>query len=134
MVQHMDSATASVSPALVPGAVCWAWLDPAVGREQGGRRPVVVVSGAEYLSVVDTLAMVVPVTGVDRGWDNHVEVSIGAVSGWAMTEQVRTISRERFADVVGVLTSSDFDKIRSWISDFLDLSPHDPTSFLGLSP
>lgn len=97
MVQHMDSAAASGPPALVPGA--------------------------EFLSVVDSLAMVVPVTRVDRGWDNHVEVSVGAVSGWAMTEQNRTISRERFADVVGVLGPSDFDRIRSWISDFLGLSP-----------
>lgn len=119
----MDSAAASGPPTLVPGAVCWAWLDPAVGREQGGGRPVVVVSGAEYLSVVDALAVVVPVTRVDRGWDNHVEVSVGPISGWAMTEQVRTISRERFADVIGVLGPSDFDRIRSWISDFLGLSP-----------
>lgn len=114
---------ASFGPAgIEPGALCWAWLDPAVGREQGGRRPVVVVSGREYLTVVDTLTIVVPVTRVDRGWDNHVSISVGGVSGWAMTEQVRTISRERIASVIGEVDAVAFSRIRSWISDFLDLS------------
>lgn len=105
----------------MPGALCWAWLDPAVGREQGGRRPIVVVSGSDYLAVVDTLAMVVPVTGMERGWENHVEVSVGAVSGWAMTEQMRTISRSRIAGLVGVVEPATFGQIRAWISDFLEL-------------
>lgn len=110
------------APDLVPGALCWAWLDPTVGREQGGRRPVVVVSSHEYLTVVDTLAMVVPVTRTDRGWDNHIKVSVGAVSGWAMTEQVRTLSRQRIAEVVGVVDTAAFGWIRTWIADFLGLS------------
>lgn len=37
---------------LMPGDVVWARLDPTLGREQGGRRPVVVVASALYLDTV----------------------------------------------------------------------------------
>ncbi|ANS79869.1 hypothetical protein SGUI_2473 [Serinicoccus hydrothermalis] len=107
---------------LAPGQVCWAWLDPAVGREQGGRRPVVVVSGSDYLDVVDSLVVVVPVTGVDRGWDNHVAVSAAGVSGWAMTEQPRTLSRHRLDGVVGPVEAEALVAIRAWLADFLELA------------
>lgn len=107
--------------ALQPGLLCWAWLDPVAGREQGGRRPVVVVSGRGYLRVVDSLFMVVPVTRVDRGWDNHVEVRAGEVSGFAMTEQVRTLSRGRLRGVVGAVPDEALREIRTWLADFLEL-------------
>ena len=41
---------------LLPGMVVWADLSPTQGREQSGRRPVLVVSSENYLSVVDTMA------------------------------------------------------------------------------
>ena len=109
-------------PDLEPGSVCWAWLDPAVGREQTGRRPVVVVSSAGHLDTVDTLAIVVPVSGTDRGWPNHVRLSgDGALTGVAMTEQPRTLSRDRLTGVAGEVSIACLDAARTWLGDFLDL-------------
>lgn len=108
---------------LLPGSVVWVRPDAAVGREQAGRRPAVVVAGVDYLDTVDTLAIVVPVTTVDRSWPNHVpleEVGLDRPS-WAMTEQVRTISRERIVDHVGRADATTLGSIRAWIKDFLDL-------------
>lgn len=82
-----------------------------------------VVAGADYLETVDTLAVVVPITTVDRGWPNHVEV-VGADLGrrsWAMSEQVRTISRERVVGRAGRADEATLVAVRSWIADFLDL-------------
>jgi mRNA interferase MazF len=83
------------SEALRPGDIAWARPEIAVGREQAGRRPAMVVAGAGVLEIVDTLAVVVPITTVDRRWPNHVEVIGGDLGrrSWAMSEQVRTISR-----------------------------------------
>ena len=67
-------------PALRPGDVVWARPEVVVGREQAGRCPAMVVAGADYLEIVDALAVVVPITTVDLGWPNHVEV-IGAELG-----------------------------------------------------
>lgn len=109
--------------ALRPGQVTWAWLDPAVGREQSGRRPVVVVSSSRYNEIIDSLCIVVPVSGTDRGWPSHVRLrgSIGPIDGYAMTEQPRTVSRDRLADSAGSVDAQCLSEIRLWLGDFLDL-------------
>ena len=109
-------------PDPTPGEVIWVVLDPVVGREQSGRRPAVVVSSRAHISIADTLVMVVPVTSVNRGWSNHVRL-LGDVldrDSWAMTEQVRTISRQRVVGHAGRVDSTTLTDIRRWISDFLE--------------
>lgn len=105
------------------GDVVWAELSPVVGREQAGRRPVVIVSGDSHLQLADTMAIVVPVTSVNRGWSNHVNLPGVELRqrSWAMTEQVRTISRDRIASALGRIDPLTLQNIRMWIHDFLDL-------------
>lgn len=109
--------------ALFPGAVAWVLLDPAEGREQGGRRPCIVVSSENALETVDALVSVVPVTSTDRGWLNHVQVrgrSTGLSSvSFAMTEQVRTVSRTRITRVTGSVAPDCLRDVRAWLYDFL---------------
>ncbi len=109
---------------LHPGTVAWADLSPTRGREQSGRRPVVVVSSEEYLQAVTTVALVLPVTTTDRGWPNHVRLTgphgLPAPS-WAMTEQIRTVARDRLGEPVGTVDAPCLDALRLWLSDFLDL-------------
>ena len=109
------------SPELVPGAVHWAELDPRVGREQGGRRPALVVASRGFLDVLDTLAIVVPVTSVDRGWPNHVPLAGLGRPSFAMTEQVRALARIRLHGVLGVASPQELAEVRRWLGDFLDL-------------
>lgn len=108
---------------VAPGDVVWVVPDVTVGREQSGRRPAVVVAGADYLAVVDSLVIVVPVTTVDRGWPDHVLVEGSGLpqASWAMTEQVRTVSRDRVVERAGRVTPETLDAVRAWIRDFLDL-------------
>jgi len=40
-----------------------------------------------------------------------------------MTEQIRTVSRERLVDETGSVDETCLAKIRLWISDFLALPP-----------
>ncbi len=105
-----------------PGEIWWASPDPAMGREQGGRRPVLVIANEAFLDAVTTLAITVPLTKRDRGWPNHVEVagSTGLdVPYWAMTEQVRTISRSRLVRRSGVVAGETLEAVRRWVTDFL---------------
>jgi mRNA interferase MazF len=104
---------------LVAGEVVWARPTPTVGREQAGRRPVVVVSNQLFHDAVTTLAIVVPVTSVDRGWDNHVPLAGADVAGFAMTEQVRAISRDRVDGRLGAVDDQTLRAIRRWISDYI---------------
>lgn len=105
------------------GAVVWAWLDPTVGREQTGRRPVLVVSSDGYLDVVTTLAVVVPVSRTDRGWPNHVHLTgVSALPDcFAMSEQPRTISRDRLGEHIGQVDDACLDEVKVWLAAFLDL-------------
>ena len=107
------------------GSVCWAALDPVRGREQGGRRPVLVVASQQYLDVVTTLALVVPVTSVDRGWPNHIPLrgrtGLGR-SSWAMTEQIRTVSRDRLTEISGLVDDATLADVDVYLADFLGLA------------
>ncbi|MCL2515815.1 MAG: type II toxin-antitoxin system PemK/MazF family toxin [Microbacteriaceae bacterium] len=109
---------------LAPGVVAWAALEPVRGREQGGHRPVLVVASAGYLDAVTTLVIALPITTTDRGWPNHVRV-IGPAGlerpSWIMTEQPRTLSRDRLTGVAGMVSSECLASVRAWLGDFLDL-------------
>lgn len=109
-------------PMIRPGSVVWVEFDPVTGGEQGGRRPALVVSSEEHLGAATTLVTVVPATSKDRGWPNHVAM-IGATGlpepAFAMTEQVRTISRERVADAVGHVDAECFKLICQWVHRWL---------------
>ena len=104
------------------GSVVWATLDPVSGREQGGRRPAVVIASQDYLDAVTTLLIVVPVTTVDRGWPNHVLLRGGTGlerASWAMTEQPRTVDRARLRSVAGGVDAATLAAIDVWLRDFL---------------
>lgn len=112
-------------PELTHGSIAWAHMEPTTGREQGGRRPVLVVSSSGYLEVVTSLAIIIPITSVDRRWPNHVLLRgpTGlSVASWAMTEQLRTISRDRITKVSGEASDGCLAEVRQWVADFLDLA------------
>ncbi len=109
---------------LAPGVVAWAALAPVRDREHGVHRPVLIVASAGYLDAVTTLVIVLPITTTDRGWPNHVGVE--GPSGldrpsWVMTEQPRTLSRDRITGVAGEVSTDCLAEVRTWLGDFLDL-------------
>ena len=111
-------------PELAPGVIAWAALEPVRGREQGGHRPVLVIASEGYLDAVTTLVIVLPITTTDHGWPNHIRVE--GPNGldqpsWIMTEQPRTLSRDRLTRVTGEISPDCLASVRLWLGDFLDL-------------
>src|SRR5699024_7759678 len=85
---------------LVPGSIIWVNLAPTKGREQAGHRPALVISGNGFLGLVTELVTVVPITSTDRGWPNHIPTGSALNQpSWVMTEQIRTISRDRITSI-----------------------------------
>ncbi len=109
------------SPELTTGDIVWMSPDSTIGREQSGRRPVVLVSSPRSLDVVGTLALIVPITSQDRGWPNHVPLLGLPAPSWAMAEQVRAVSRERLHTRIGVADDLAMHHIRIWLRLYLDL-------------
>ncbi|WP_396658522.1 type II toxin-antitoxin system PemK/MazF family toxin [Microbacterium oxydans] len=105
---------------LAPGRAVWAALEPVRGRGQGGHRPVLVVASAGYLDAVTTLAIVLPITTTDRGWPNHVVVDGPSgldLPSWIMTEQPRTLSRDRLTGTAGEVTRECLASVTSSSSE-----------------
>jgi mRNA interferase MazF len=85
--------------AIRPWEVRYADLDPSEGNEQVGLRPCVVVSSQHHLRLhAGRLVTVVPLTSTQRpGWSHHVKVERNGRIGYAITDQLRTISGRRFS-------------------------------------
>jgi mRNA interferase MazF len=81
------------------GEIWLADLDPTRGREQAGRRPVLVVSVGAFNESKAGLAVVIPLTSTARGIPWHVAVvpPEGGLknSSYLMCEAIRSVSRER---------------------------------------
>jgi mRNA interferase MazF len=107
------------------GEVWLAELDPTVGHEQGGRRPVVVVSSAGFDSLPINMAIVVPLTGNDRGLVTQPRiVSSGAGlnrASFARPEDIRAIGSRRLKRRMGRVSPDELAEIRKVLRYFLDL-------------
>jgi mRNA interferase MazF len=106
---------------LISGDVLLCDLNPVAGREQGGIRPVVVVSHRRY-AVIPGLFLAVPLTSRDRGLEHHVGIPADERTGlqrvsYAMTEQVRAISSQRAGRQLGSVS----DEMLNTISRYLHL-------------
>ncbi len=98
-------------PAIAPGAyvpdrgdLVWLAFDPSAGREQGGRRPGLILSPITYNQRV-RLALVCPITSRVKGYPFEVALPSGlTVAGVILTDHVRSVDwiarRAEFADRV----------------------------------
>ncbi|HYZ52705.1 MAG TPA: type II toxin-antitoxin system PemK/MazF family toxin [Streptosporangiaceae bacterium] len=108
---------------MTSGDVLLCDLNPVAGREQGGIRPVVVVSHHRY-SVIPGLFLAVPLTSRDHGLDHHIRVPADDDTGlkqvsYAMTEQVRAISGQRAGRQLGRVSSETLTEISRYLHLFI---------------
>lgn len=98
-------------PTLERGAVIYADLNPVVGHEQAGHRPVLIVSDLRF-NVRSGTAIVMPLTSQKPKAGFPFAVEVGAVGtervvSYVKPGQVRTISTERLGRLIGHLDSVD---------------------------
>ena len=73
------------------GHVVWLNLDPTLGHEQAGRRPVIVLSPAFY-NRRSGLALAAPVTSKVKAYPFEVPVPAGlSISGVILADHVRSM-------------------------------------------
>jgi mRNA interferase MazF len=114
------------------GAYQWyvfrADLDPAIGSEQAGHRPVLVVSN-EIINQALPIVTVLPLTSHKPGrriYSTEVLLPAGAAGqpadSIAMAHQIRTISKRRLRSAYGELGDTDLRRaVRAAIRLYLDL-------------
>ena len=65
-------------------------FDPSAGHEQQGRRPALIISNEVFNKHVG-LAITCPITNTDRNFPFHIEVNSNKLTGFIMTEQIKSI-------------------------------------------
>lgn len=94
------------------GDVFIADLSPVKGSEQGGCRPVVVISNELCNRFSPNVICVAITSKLDSTYPTHVIVNKSFVYGTIMAEQIRTVSLERLHKKLGKITDmSEIDEI-----------------------
>ena len=110
------------------GDVFMANLDPSEGSEQGGTRPVVVVSrdALNQFSPVVVVASITDAANKKKIYPSHVKVLAG-IGGLTMDsivicEQVRAISKTRLERMLGKFDTPTMTSIEAALKITLDLT------------
>jgi mRNA interferase MazF len=115
-----------VSEPLRPGDLWLADLNPVIGSEQAGRRPVIIVSGPLHLTLPHGVVFVVPVTSRDRGLRHQIPITsqssgLSKLPSFARPEDTRAVAYQRLGHRLGAVTPSELAAIRRILRAFLDV-------------
>lgn len=99
------------------GEIWLAALDPVGPDEQGGTRPVLVVSTNAFNAWPVSLVIVVPITTRDRGFAHHIPVEGGGLDrpSFAMPEYVRSVAQRRLQRRLGAADRSTLTSVDDWL-------------------
>ena len=104
------------------GDVLLADLDPVEGHEQGGRRPVLVLSGPSYNELRNEQLIVAVITSRQRGLPFHVPLGPDCglrTPSWVQSESVRAISAQQVIRPLGRARADTVTEVRNRVTNFL---------------
>ena len=104
------------------GDILLADLNPVLGHEQGGRRPVVVLSGPSFNELRNEQLIVAAITSRQRALPFHIPVGTGSglrTPSWIQSESVRAISVQRVVRLLGRASPETVAEVRNRVVNFL---------------
>jgi mRNA interferase MazF len=108
---------------LVRGSICWAELGEVRGREQAGRRPVVLLSADVFNEKSGTvIAMALTSQPQRAGFPLTHELARPLLGkrAWVKISQVRTLSVDRIGRKIGELGSAELDRLVDGLREIID--------------
>lgn len=106
------------------GEIWYADLEPVEGSEQGGKRPIVIVSGNIMNSILPVV-MICPLNSkikdikgcvvIQKSNDNKL-----TKDSEVLVFQIRTMSRSRLTKRIGSISENQINKIKAGINLYLD--------------
>ena len=107
---------------ILRGEIYWADLNPTRGHEQGGLRPVLVLSHDVFNERSGT-AIVTAITSQPQraGFPLTLELKTGDLPkrSWAKISQIRTLSTERLGEMVGRLSQEELAQIIEGLNEII---------------
>jgi mRNA interferase MazF len=107
---------------ILRGDVVWAELNPVVGHEQAGQRPVVVLSHDVFNDRSGTVIAVAVSSQEPRaGFPLTLELTTGKLPkrSWARIGQIRTLSVERLGRKLGRVTPEEIERIIEGLNEII---------------
>lgn len=106
---------------IIRGAIFYADLDPIVGCEQNGIRPVLIIQndiGNKYSSTV----IIAPISTKKKlNLPTHILINELRSNSIIMLEQIRVIDKKRLYEFVDMLTESEMQEVDQAIAISLGL-------------
>jgi mRNA interferase MazF len=107
------------------GDVWFANLDPIVGREQSGIRPVLVLSVDKFNAGPADLLIVLPITSKWKGQPLHVAISPPEAGlqtpSFVKPEDIRSISKQRLRQYCGAVSIQTIQSVEMRIRILIGL-------------
>ena len=107
---------------ILRGDVLWAELNPTQGREQAGRRPVLVISHDIFNERSGTvIAMAITSQPQRAGFPLTVELASGGLPkrSWVKVSQIRTLSVERLGRRIGRVSPEELLRIVEGLNEII---------------
>jgi mRNA interferase MazF len=107
---------------ILRGDIVWADLDPARGREQAGRRPVVVVSEDVFNARSGTIiAVAITSQPQSAGFPLILELTSAKLPkrSWVKISQIRTLAVERAGKKIGRVIPEELDRIIEGLNEIV---------------
>ena len=102
--------------------IYWADLNPIRGSEQGGIRPVLVISKNIFNQRSGT-TVILAITSIKPKVKYPLVLELGCPSlpkrSWVKITQIRTISNQRFGDYIGQINAAQIKEILAAINDLI---------------
>jgi mRNA interferase MazF len=108
---------------ILRGEIHWANLDSAIGHEQAGMRPVLILSHDIFNERSGTV-IVVAITSQPQkaGFPLSLELKTGDLPkrSWAKMNQIRTLSTERIGKAAGKLSPDELMQVIEGLNEIID--------------
>lgn len=95
----------------------WAKLDPVRGAEMAKTRPVVIVSLDALNARVQTVTVCPLTTQLHPSWRGRLSVTVSGRPAEIAVDQIRTVSKSRLGERLGVLSSTRAAALRRLITE-----------------
>ena len=107
---------------ILRGDILWAELNPVLGHEQGGQRPVVVLSHDVFNDRSGTVIAVAVSSQKPRaGYPLAFEITTAKLPkrSWVKITQIRTLSVERLGRKLGRIAPEELDRIIEGLNEII---------------
>lgn len=103
------------------GEVWWVNFDPSVGGEIKKKRPAVIVSNDAANKFLNRVQVVPLTSKTERLYPSEAVVTYKGKESKAMADQLATVSKKRFFNPAGAISSEDMRKVEEAIKVQLDI-------------